>query len=85
MILGVVLALLHAQASAATMKPPVQPPEVKLASERCVSLAEPPDARVAPPRFIAPGQAPELTFRLYEGKLHHRYADTDLMMDDAGH
>lgn len=54
-------------------------------SGRCVSVAESPDARVKPPIQIAPGQPPVLTFRYYEGRLHHRYSNTDLMLDDAGH
>ncbi len=54
-------------------------------SGRCVTLAESPDARVNPPPAIAPGPPPVLSFRYYEGKMHHRFGDVDLMLDDAGH
>jgi hypothetical protein len=54
-------------------------------SGRCVTLAESPDSRVRPAKQIAPGQPPILTFRYYEGKLHHRFGNDDLMLDDAGH
>lgn len=55
------------------------------ASGRCISLAESPDARVAQSKEIAPGQAPLFSFRLYEGQSRQRFANTDLMLDDAGH
>jgi|GEM_PF-6917132 len=54
-------------------------------SGRCVTLAESPGSRVSPPHEITPGQPPILAFRYYEGKLHHRYSNSDLMLDDAGH
>lgn len=54
-------------------------------SGRCVTLAESPDSHVKPFVRIAPGQPPILTFRYYEGKMHHRYGNSDLMLDDAGH
>lgn len=54
-------------------------------SGRCVTLAETPDSRVNRKLEIAPGQPPILTFRFYEGKLHHRFGNGDLMLDDAGH
>ncbi|MDQ2776341.1 MAG: hypothetical protein M3Y57_15715 [Acidobacteriota bacterium] len=54
-------------------------------SGRCVTLAESPDSRVNPPPAIAPGPPPVLSFRYYEGKMHHRFGDVDLMLDDAGH
>ena len=34
---------------------------------------------------VASGQPPLLSFRLYEGRMHHRDAGMDLMLDDAGH
>jgi hypothetical protein len=55
------------------------------ASGRCVTLAETPDAKTKDVMGIAPGQPPVLTFRYYEGKLHHRFGNSDLMLDDAGH
>jgi len=54
-------------------------------SGRCATLAEKPDDRVAPKPTIAPGPPPLLSFRYYEGKAHHRFGNTDLMLDDAGH
>jgi hypothetical protein len=54
-------------------------------SGRCVTLAEKPDERVEQKRLIAPGPPPLLSFRYYEGKAHHRFGNTDLMLDDAGH
>jgi len=54
-------------------------------SGRCVSLAESADSRVdITPRF-APGQPPVLSFRFYEGKSHHRFGNSELLLDDAGH
>jgi hypothetical protein len=55
------------------------------ASARCVTLAESPSARVAALRLIAPGPPPVLSFRYYEGRMHHRYGNIDLVLDDAGH
>jgi hypothetical protein len=54
-------------------------------SGRCAAVGESPDSRVAPPAAIAPGPPPLLSFRYYQGKLHHRYGNADLMLDDAGH
>ena len=54
-------------------------------SGRCVNVAESPDSRVTNTSQIAPGQPPILTFRFYEGKLHHRFNNSELMLDDAGH
>ena len=54
-------------------------------SGRCVSSVEKPDFRIAPLDKIAPGPPPLLSFRLYEGKQHGRFGNSDLMLDDAGH
>jgi hypothetical protein len=54
-------------------------------SGRCVSLAETPSERVSTKPQIAPGLPPLLSFRYYEGRLHHRYGNADLVLDDAGH
>ena len=35
--------------------------------------------------YIAPGAPPALSFRYYEGKLHHRFGNAELLLDDAGH
>ena len=55
------------------------------ASGRCADLAETPDERVADSTTIAPGPPPLLSFRYYEGKLHGRYGNQELLLDDAGH
>jgi hypothetical protein len=54
-------------------------------SGRCVSLAESADSRVATMPQFAPGQPPVLSFRFYEGKSHHRFGNSELLLDDAGH
>jgi hypothetical protein len=54
-------------------------------SGRCLTVAESPDAKTRDQARIAPGQPPLLMFRYYEGKLHHRFGNSDLMLDDAGH
>jgi hypothetical protein len=54
-------------------------------SGRCVSLGESPDTRIARIPLLSPGQPPLLSFRYYEGKLHHRFGNAELMLDDAGH
>lgn len=54
-------------------------------SGRCADLAEGPDQRVAAKPMIAPGPAPVISFRYYEGKQHHRFGNAELMLDDAGH
>jgi hypothetical protein len=54
-------------------------------SGRAATVAEDVDERVEPRRQIAPGPPPALSFRLYEGKSHHRYDNSGLMLDDAGH
>jgi hypothetical protein len=54
-------------------------------SGRCANLAESPDERVAAKPMIAPGPPPLISFRYYEGKLHHRFGNAELMLDDAGH
>jgi hypothetical protein len=54
-------------------------------SGRCVTLAESADQKTRDRPQIAPGQPPLLMFRYYEGKLHHRFGNSELMLDDAGH
>jgi hypothetical protein len=55
------------------------------ASGQVVELAVRPSERVSPPVEIAPGQPPLLSFRYYEGQQRHRFSNTELMLDDAGH
>lgn len=55
------------------------------ASGRCAFVAETPDSRVGPGMRIAPGPPPLVSFRYYQGKLHQRFGNSELMLDDAGH
>jgi hypothetical protein len=55
------------------------------ASGQVVEIAIRPSELVAPPPQIAPGAPPLLSFRYYEGQQRHRFNDTELMLDDAGH
>ena len=41
--------------------------------------------RVAPRRLLAPGPPPLLQFRYLEGSRRHRFGDSALVVDDAGH
>jgi hypothetical protein len=54
-------------------------------SGQVLELATPASDRVAPPAWIAPGAPPLLSFRYYEAQQKHRYSNTELMLDDAGH
>lgn len=54
-------------------------------SGRCAEVGESPDARVTSKPIIAPGPPPLISFRYYEGKMHHRFGNAELMLDDAGH
>ncbi len=54
-------------------------------SGRCTALAESPSERLSPQVKIVPGLPPLLSFRYYEGREHHRYSNSDLVLDDAGH
>lgn len=56
-----------------------------VASGRCLTVAETPSERVSPKPAIAPGLPPLLSFRYYEGSEHHRFSQSDLVLDDAGH
>ena len=54
-------------------------------SGQVLEIATPPSGRVSPPPEIAPGPPPLLSFRYYEAQQRHRYSNTELMLDDAGH
>jgi hypothetical protein len=64
-----------------------------LMAQRELDAPPAPDERVAYPHraenrgliYIAPGAPPALSFRYYEGKLHHRFGNAELLLDDAGH
>lgn len=54
-------------------------------SGRVVEIATHPSERLAPPSKMAPGAPPLVSFRLFEGKMRHRFSNLDLALDDAGH
>jgi hypothetical protein len=54
-------------------------------SGRVVEIATPPSERLAPPPKIAPGAPPLVSFRLFDGRMRHRFSNLDLVLDDAGH
>jgi hypothetical protein len=55
------------------------------ASGRVLELAIKPSERLSSVPQIAPGAAPLLSFRFFEGKDRHRFGELDLVIDDAGH
>ena len=55
------------------------------ASGQVLELAATPSERVAPRPEIAPGPPPLLSFRYYDAQQRHRFSNTELMLDDAGH
>jgi hypothetical protein len=55
------------------------------ASGRVLELAITPSERLSSVPRIAPGAAPLLSFRFFEGKERHRFGELDLVIDDAGH
>jgi len=59
----------------------------KLVSEsgRVPEIAVPPSQRIDSTPRIAPGSAPLVSFRLFEGRIRHRFSNLDLVVDDAGH
>jgi len=54
-------------------------------SGRVLEIATPASERLAPPPKIAPGAPPLVSFRLFDGRMHHRFSNLDLVLDDAGH
>ena len=54
-------------------------------SGRVVEIAISPSERLAPPSKMAPGAPPLVSFRLFDGKMRHRFSNLDLALDDAGH
>jgi hypothetical protein len=55
------------------------------ASGQVLEIGRTPSERVAPPPQIAPGPPPLFSFRYYEAQQRHRFSNTELMLDDAGH
>ena len=54
-------------------------------SGRVMEIATSPSERLAPPPKIAPGAPPLVSFRLFDGRMRHRFSNLDLVLDDAGH
>jgi hypothetical protein len=54
-------------------------------SGRVVEIASPAAERLAAPAKIAPGAPPLVSFRLFDGRMRHRFSNLDLVLDDAGH
>jgi hypothetical protein len=54
-------------------------------SGRVLQIGTASSQRLSPPREIAPGAPPLLSFRFFEGKERHRFSGLDLVIDDAGH
>jgi hypothetical protein len=54
-------------------------------SGRVLGIGTPAADRLRPPREIAPGAPPLVSFRFFEGKARHRFSGLDLVIDDAGH
>jgi len=54
-------------------------------SGRVVEISVPPSQRLAPPPKIAPGAPPLVSFRLFDGRMRHRFSNLDLVLDNAGH
>lgn len=53
-------------------------------SGRVVEIAAAASERLVTPK-LAPGAPPLVSFRLFEGRMRHRFNDLDLVLDDAGH
>jgi hypothetical protein len=54
-------------------------------SGRVVNISESPSERLSPPRLIAPGAPPVLSFRYFDATDRGRFGNLGLMTDDAGH
>jgi hypothetical protein len=59
--------------------------EALAASGRVVDISEPPSERLSPPRLLAPGAPPVLSFRYFDASDRGRFGNLGLMTDDAGH
>lgn len=54
-------------------------------SGRVVGIGELLSERLSPPRLLAPGAPPVLSFRYFDAADKGRFGDLGLMTDDAGH
>jgi len=88
MMLGLTLLLLLSQAPAPEAKQQTELQKLTrlvAASGRVLEVGIPLSERAAPPTLIAPGSAPLISFRFFEGQTRHRFGNLDLVTDDAGH
>jgi hypothetical protein len=56
-----------------------------LISGRAAHNTESPSARLNPPKLVAPGAPPVLSFRYFDATDRGRFGNLGLMTDDAGH
>ena len=75
----------EAQRSPTAIDPMAAVIQSVLESGRAADIAESPSERISTKQMIPPGLPPLLSFRYYEGREHHRFSNTDLVLDDAGH
>jgi hypothetical protein len=54
-------------------------------SGRAVDISEAPSERLSPPKLLAPGAPPVLSFRYFDATDRGRFGNLGLMTDDAGH
>lgn len=54
-------------------------------SGRAANPVESPSERLTPPRLVAPGAPPVLSFRYFDATDRGRFGNLGLMTDDAGH
>ena len=54
-------------------------------SGRVLEIAVSPSERLTQAANVAPGAAPLLSFRFFEGKQRRSFGELDLVIDDAGH
>ncbi|HTB12792.1 MAG TPA: hypothetical protein VK752_14520 [Bryobacteraceae bacterium] len=59
--------------------------EITALSGRVAGFGESPSERLSPPRLIAPGAPPVLSFRYFDANDRGRFGNLGLMTDDAGH
>jgi hypothetical protein len=59
--------------------------ELLSASGRAARPVETASERLSPPRLIAPGAPPVLSFRYFDATDRGRFGNLGLMTDDAGH
>ena len=64
---------------------PLPEKPVQLSSDRIIGIVDSPSERLNPPRLLAPGAPPLLSFRYFDASDRGRFGNLGLMTDDAGH